>query len=188
MDNMITTTQQGAVALRPIPEITISVKRHVANIGTDIIGLGLDLAEAKAQLDHGTWLPWLKTVGFGERTAENYIRVAQAQAADARLASLPYSKALALISAPAEDREQLLDDGVEDKSAAEVKRLVADLARERKEKQEAERSLSQKETYIGTLESNLRAQVAKNDAMHTEMLKLKDRPAEVREVEKVVTV
>lgn len=35
-----------------------------------------------------------------------------------QLQSIPYSKALALLDMPADDRQQLLDDGVEDKSAA----------------------------------------------------------------------
>jgi hypothetical protein len=38
------------------------------------------LIEAKAQLKHGQWLPWLKTSGVSERTAQRYIRLARCRA------------------------------------------------------------------------------------------------------------
>jgi Protein of unknown function (DUF3102) len=33
------------------------------------------LIEAKDQLKHGQWLPWLETSGVSERTAQRYIRL-----------------------------------------------------------------------------------------------------------------
>ena len=38
--------------------------------------LGQHLAEKKLRLGHGNWLPWLKTVGLGERQAQRYLRLA----------------------------------------------------------------------------------------------------------------
>src|SRR6266700_3589333 len=45
---------------------------------TNIIGIGKLLIEAKAQLEHGQWLPWLKAnFGSDERTARNYMTAAK---------------------------------------------------------------------------------------------------------------
>ena len=44
-----------------------------------IIQIGEWLSEAKARLNHGQWLPWLKTeFGGAERTAQNFMAVYQA--------------------------------------------------------------------------------------------------------------
>lgn len=98
-----------------------------------LIVIGLDLIEAKAQLQHGEWLDFLDRAGFNARTASNYMRVAGAVEETPKLAALPYSKALALIEAPDDARERIMADGVEDKSAAEIRRLAKELA-ETKEK------------------------------------------------------
>src|SRR6516225_1109896 len=42
------------------------------------IGIGQDLIDAKAKLDHGQWLPWLKDkCNLKERTAQRYMRLAE---------------------------------------------------------------------------------------------------------------
>src|SRR5215467_3442763 len=38
------------------------------------------LIEAKAQLKHGQWLPWVKMSGVSERTAQRYVRLARCRA------------------------------------------------------------------------------------------------------------
>ena len=39
--------------------------------------LGQFLIEKKRRLGHGQWLPWLSTVGLGERQARRYLRLAE---------------------------------------------------------------------------------------------------------------
>ena len=39
--------------------------------------LGKFLIEKKRRLGHGQWLPWLSTVGLGERQARRYLRLAE---------------------------------------------------------------------------------------------------------------
>jgi hypothetical protein len=55
------------------------------------------LIEAKAALLHGSWLPWLQeAVGFSERTAQNYMRLARLSPAKAQaIADLGVAEALA---------------------------------------------------------------------------------------------
>ncbi len=119
----LTTEARGGV-LRTLPELEAAIGYYKRQTAEGIIGIGAALNEAKEQLDHGEWLPWLEKVQINARAAQNYMRVAREIAPGSVMASLPYSKALALLDAPQETREQLLDEGVDDKSAAEIRRLT----------------------------------------------------------------
>jgi hypothetical protein len=70
------------------------------------IAAGELLLEAKAQLKHGQWLPWLESCGISERTAQRYIRlVHNREAIEAKsdnMSDLSVSGALAMIAAPNE--------------------------------------------------------------------------------------
>jgi hypothetical protein len=66
------------------------------------------LEQAKAQLDHGQWLPWLKEhFPFSERMAQNYMRVAREwprlEANPQRVADLSFRDALKLLVHSRED-------------------------------------------------------------------------------------
>jgi len=63
---------------------------------------GALLVDAKAQLDHGAWLPWLAAncPSVSKRTAQAYMRLAKANAQ--RVAHLTVREALALLSTPNE--------------------------------------------------------------------------------------
>lgn len=63
------------------------------------------LHQAKAQIQHGQWLQWLKdNVSFSERTAQNYIRVFQRKNElidkSATVADLSYKAAINLLTEP----------------------------------------------------------------------------------------
>ena len=118
MPNTITTNKG-----RSMEEITASVRIHMRNMVNNALELGTDLAEAKEACAHGQWLPWLKSVGISSSTAANYMRIAREVDADSRVAQLPYTKILALIAAPPEEREELAEMA-EDMSAAEIRRLT----------------------------------------------------------------
>lgn len=108
---------------RSLEEITASARMNMQDMINRAIGLGQDCIDAKEQLGHGRFLPWLKELGLSSSTASNYMRVAREIQPGSRLAGLSYSKALALLSAPAEDREALAEE-TEGKSAAEIRRLI----------------------------------------------------------------
>ena len=109
--------------IRSIEEITISAKVNMQDMIGKAIALGRDFMDAKELLGHGKFLPWLETLGVSSSTASNYMKVAREIQPGTLMASLPYSKALALLSAPAEDREELAAQA-EDKSAAEIRKLI----------------------------------------------------------------
>ena len=109
--------------IRSIEEITISAKVNMQDMIGKAIALGRDFMDAKELLGHGKFLPWLEKLGVSSSTASNYMKVAREIQPGTLMASLPYSKALALLSAPAEDREELAAQA-EDKSAAEIRKLI----------------------------------------------------------------
>lgn len=108
---------------RSLDEITASARMNMQDMINRAIGLGQDCIDAKEQLGHGRFLPWLKELGLSSSTASNYMRVAREIQPGSRLAGLSYSKALALLSAPADEREALAEE-TEGKSAAEIRRLI----------------------------------------------------------------
>ena len=112
---------------RTIQEITASIRAHAAMMARGYIAIGRDLIEAKALLGHGKFLPWLAEMGFGVSAANKYMQLAAEIAQGSPLEELPYSKALALIALPAGEREAFAaENEVENKSAAEIRRLIAE--------------------------------------------------------------
>ena len=118
---------------RTLEQITESAIIHVQGAGQNLLQLGQDMLDAKALLGHGQWMPWLKQIGQSARTAENLMRLAREIEPGTTMAQLPYTKALAMLALPANERESFAAAN-EDKSAAEIKRLIAErdqLKRER---------------------------------------------------------
>jgi hypothetical protein len=111
---------------RPIDIITTEIQFYKAQAGTAILEIGRRLTEAKAQLAHGEWLPWLnERVEFTEKAAQRFMLLAKEYASNpTALSDLWQSKALALLALPPEEREaftaetHLTDAGV--KTVAEM--------------------------------------------------------------------
>lgn len=120
---------------RSLIEIEAEIMAQKRTIGRSIVIIGQALIEAKGQLAHGEWGDWLRDkVNFSQGTAENCMRIAKQVSGESMLLDLPYTKILALLSVPEEDREQFAQDNqVEDKSVSEIKRLI-------RERDEARRS------------------------------------------------
>lgn len=112
-----------ATVTRTMEEITASVRLNMQNMVNSALNLGMDLMDAKEACGHGRWLPWLKSVGISSSTANNYMRIAREVSADSAMARLPYSKVLALLSLPPEEREEVAEKA-DDMSAAEIRRLT----------------------------------------------------------------
>lgn len=126
MPTTMTPTQPAAVR-RSLAEIRASLAVNIRSAAESCIRAGLDLIEAKEQLKQGQWLPFLRDFGISHSTAANWMNVAREIGLDSPLAQLPYSKALALLAVPAEEREQFAKENqVDDKSAAEIRRLIAE--------------------------------------------------------------
>ena len=165
--NEMMNTQAGAPA-RSLLEIETEIRHQKNVIGEGYVKIGLALIEAKKQLSHGEWAGWLRErVNFSQSSAEGYMRVAREYGTGSQLLNLPYTKVLALLSVPAEERETFAEDNqVEDKSVSEIKQLI-------KEKEEAER-------HARSIESTLSAANAKTYHLNKEIDLLKKQLADER--------
>ena len=101
--------------------IAAEIRALTSTMLTSVIEIGRRFAEAKAMLPHGQFGPWLESsTGYSQRTANNYMRLFEeygdsqgslfgASVNSQAFANLPYSKALALLAVPAEEREEFAE-------------------------------------------------------------------------------
>ena len=108
---------------RTLEEVKAGIRIRMQGMVNSALEIGVDLMEAKEACKHGEWMPFLKEIGLSASTAANYMRIAKEVTADSRMAKLPYTKILALLAAPPEEREELAE-AAEDMSAAEIRRLT----------------------------------------------------------------
>ena len=92
---------------RTIEVITDEILDAQRRGGQAVLDIGRGLLEAKSMLPHGEWLPWINTrIGYSEKTAQNFMRLAREFSNPQALADLGATKALALLALPADEREQ----------------------------------------------------------------------------------
>ena len=128
---------------RDIETITAEILDAKRRGGEAILTIGRCLQEAKEQLPHGEWLPWLnEQVEFSERTARNFMRLAREWTNRQALADLGASKALTLLALPPEEREEFMaDHNVVDMTSRQLEQAIKerDAARAAAEQAEADR-------------------------------------------------
>lgn len=130
-----------ALSGRTIHEITADIFVNFRNAKASIAQIGRDLNEAKQLLNHGDWLPYLEGLRISVSTAENYMRYAAAVPEDERLAALPYSAAIALLALPDDQRQRVQENDLDGKSAAEIKRLIAEVKKEKQRADDTQKAL-----------------------------------------------
>lgn len=112
---------------RTITDITAEIRFYKAQTVQSVIEIGKRLTEAKGMLEHGQWYEWLKSeVEFSASTAQRYMQLAERFPNPAPVRDLTYTKLLALLAVPEEDREEFLEVphnvGGEEKTVAEMSR------------------------------------------------------------------
>lgn len=101
------------------------------------IEIGNRLNEAKELVAHGEWGPWLEAnVHYSQSTANNFMRIAEEYGSNFQaIENLTYTKALALLGVPADEREQCAQENdVDNMSARELQQAI-------KEKKQLEKEL-----------------------------------------------
>lgn len=167
---------------RDIDVITEEINFYKQQAGMAILEIGKRLVEAKAQLSHGEWLPWLeKKVEFSERSAQQYIRLWREYGKSATVADLGVRKALVLLALPETERDGFAGEkhevNGEEKTAAEM--TVKEL-----ERAVAERNAAREEAEKAKADLYAAREAAKDARSHVEELQdqleeLKNRPTEV---------
>ena len=96
---------------KDIEAITGEILEAQRKGGEAVLTIGRCLIDAKAMLSHGEWLPWLsERVGYSEKTAQNFMRLAREFSNPQAIADLGATKALKLLALPADEREKFVAD------------------------------------------------------------------------------
>ena len=169
---------------REIETITEEILNYKRTAGESILEIGRRLKEAKALLSHGEWLPWLQEkVEFSERSAQNFMRLADAYQNPQTLADLGASKALVLLALSPVERDEFLEEAHtvngEEKTAAEMSaRELKDAIREKKlaeaERDRARQELERQTTQIEELKRQAAAAKDVKEAAEAEIKQAKD--------------
>lgn len=143
---------------RTVAEITADIRLNQRQAAVSIAAIGADLIDAKTKLSHGEWMPWLESIDMAQSTADNYMRFARETSGQEWLRTMPYSKAMALLTLPEESRQKFAkENNVDEKSAAEIKRLIAEAKKARAaadaEREKAARALADEQAKREAAES-----------------------------------
>ena len=164
-------------------EITASVRIHMRSMVNNALEIGLDLVEMKDACRHGEWLPWLKEIGLSASTAANYMRIAREVNGDSKMAQLPYTKILALMAAPPEEREELAA-AADNMSAAEIRKLTEERNRAAEAANTETMRADQAEDALRKSEAEAKEIYDKNASLRTEMQNLQVKLEKARDGQK----
>lgn len=175
-------TGQPAAEVPPVRDLDViesEILFYKRQAGQSIIEIGKRLNEAKAQLSHGEWLPWLREkVDISERSAQDFMRLAREYSKSAEIADLGASKALALLALPVSERERF---AAEKHEVDGVEKSVADMTAK-----ELKKAIEERDAARQTMEAmKARAEVAEQsrEKMEQDMRQLKELQKRAREAE-----
>lgn len=170
-----------APAERTIEEITADILQAQVDGGRAVLTIGNGLIEAKGKLNHGEWLPWLtENVGYSEKQAENYMKIARNYSNPQLVADLGMRKALSLLALPEGERETFVDEvNVVDMTSRELEKAVRERAEALEAKAKAETDLKAMEDAVAKTMTSLAKSNSARDALQKELDELKSRPVEV---------
>lgn len=182
---------------RTIEVVGAEIRALTATALNNIIEIGRRMCEAKEILPHGEFYPWIEQVaGYKKSTANNFMRLFKAYADPQgnlfgaevsnlqTFGGLSYSKALALLDVPAEEREEFVEThDVETMTTKELERVI-------KERDELAAAAKRKEDQYNAehkrlVEENMRLLEQSADdadrarALEQRVEELENRPIEV---------
>lgn len=168
----VTKKEETVVSTRTVEVIAAEIRSYDAQAKEfmikSAIEIGKRLTEAKELVQHGQWGQWLKdNVDYSQSTANNFMRVASeyAESSLERLGPISYTQAVALLSLPADEREDFAEqNNAADMSTRELQAAIKE-KNELEERLKAEQTAREEEARKRTeLEQQLAAEVqAKED-------------------------
>lgn len=150
----------GRDAVTVAAEIKVIVRQTQQVVLSAAVEIGKRLEEAKELVPHGEWGKWLETeVNFSKSTANNMMRLYREYGADQQklfggnlqaFGDLSYTKALALLAVPEEEREEFAQQA----NAAEAStRELEQAIRERNKAQDAQAKAEKEKKNAETSEA-----------------------------------
>lgn len=182
---------QAALTARPAAEIEMSIRAKTDSLQRTMLSaacdIGLDLTDLKAKTPHGEWGATLKRLGYSSSTAGNFMRLyAEYGTAQVSLfggsncqtfGNLSYSKALALLAVPAEEREQFAEEVHAEELS--VRQLRAKIQEAEAAAQRAAADAEAKGKALEEAQASAAAQAEQAQSLQAELDSLKARPVEV---------
>lgn len=181
-------------------EINVIKHQTRATVLMASIEIGKRLKEAKAIVGHGEWIPWLQdNFEYSERTAQNLMQLNDEYADSPQLetlADLQYSKAIALLALPEDERAEFVENNeVRDMTNKELTARIKELTEKTAEQENTiaakEEALKKAEAEAGKTKSirkDLAAALSEKNQEHNRAEKLvkeleaeRAKPAEVVE-------
>lgn len=112
---------------RPLAELESVIRAASVFELQGALTVGVCLQEAKAQLKHGEWLPWLRKMGIDVSYANRRMRLAAEIPEGSNLSRLSYSQAMAVLALPAGEREAFVEKNAAQLSGADGRPTTAAL-------------------------------------------------------------
>lgn len=159
LGRIIAQTMAKPVEGRTIETITDEILDAQRRGGEAILTIGRCLIEAKEMLPHGEWLPWLaEKVGYSQKTAQNFMRLAREFSNPQALADLGATKALKLLALPTDEREQFVEaHNVIDMSTRQLEQALKERDEARKAAEAAKADASAAEQARAKMEADMAA-------------------------------
>lgn len=171
------------------PEVLAAeIRALTASMLANIIEIGRRMCQAKEILPHGQFGEWVKTkTGYSQSTANNFMKLFQeygapqeslfgAEVNSQTFGNLPYSKALALLAVPAEEREEFArEHHVEDMSTRELQQAIKERDELRRQLDEERAAAEGASLRISELEEKLDASGKEAARQKTEAEKAKEK-------------
>lgn len=188
---------------RTLPVITEEIRYLDQQAKRLVLGhaieIGRRLTEAKALVQHGEWESWLREeVRYSTSSANNFMQIFKAYGATQQslfgpvavseeLGNLPYTKALALLAVPEEERERFVaEHPVEEMSVRELKQAIKERDEAIRERDEARKLAdTRRETAADAIEDAAKAEAKllkserKREELQKRVSELENRPVEV---------
>lgn len=192
--------------VRSLDTIAAEIRALTASMLSNVIEIGRRMVEAKDVVPYGQFGDWLReNTGYSTSTANNFMRIF-AEYGDPQkslfgteplcqtFGKLSYSKALALLSVPAEERESFaVEVDAEHLSTRELKEAIAQrdealraLEEERQNAEGAETEISDLQAdldierdKVEDLKARLRKEKENADELARQVEELENRPTEV---------
>lgn len=144
---------------RTIETITKDILEAQRRGGEAVLTIGRCLIEAKDMLPHGEWLPWLaEKVGYSEKTAQNFMRLAREFSNPQAIADLGATKALKLLALPPDERERFVaDHNVIDMTTRQLEQAIRERDEARKAAEDARADALTAEQARAKMEADMAA-------------------------------
>lgn len=188
-------TELQSVTGRTQAEIEQSIIVKTQNLQRILVvgacDIGLDLTDLKAKCPHGEWGSTLKRLGYSSSTANNFMRLYQEYGTKQvslfggsncqTFGNLEYSKALALLAVPAEEREEFAEEVKADELS--VRELKAKIKEAENQAEGWKRKAELAKTDAELHKEAAHEQEKQNALLSARVKELESRPVEVATVD-----